>query len=115
MYEYAQKRRLFLDFNELEKTGPAHKLVFEMECILGTEKVTAKGKSKKDAKKRVAQIMLEKIPDLDIPDDLNSDQSVSSTTKLKKRKRSDTNGVLDNIVGFFSTSDDKVGYSFIHR
>ncbi|XP_044763076.1 double-stranded RNA-binding protein Staufen homolog 2-like [Coccinella septempunctata] len=113
LYEYAQKRRLSLEFNELERSGPAHKLIFEMECTLGPEKISAKGRSKKEAKRIAAEKMIEIIPDLDLPTDLNVDPTSDGTTKLKggKRKASktlldDTKDALNNMVNFFSSGDE---------
>ncbi|XP_045464496.1 maternal effect protein staufen-like isoform X2 [Harmonia axyridis] len=112
LYEYAMINRLNLEFNELKKLGPPHKPIFEMECVLGSEKVTARGKSKKETKRILSEKMLQKLPELDLSVGLYDDNTETHTSKLKKRKNNLVNSVaevLGNIGNYFGSDDGVSG------
>lgn len=84
VYETAQKLKVDVSFTIIKEIGKDHKKIFIMECKLGDLAVTAEGKSKKEAKRAVAELMLERVNEL--PDTQSDDYSIILKNKNKKKK-----------------------------
>lgn len=95
VYEIAQKLKVDVSFNVIKERGKDHKKIFVVECKLAHLSVNAEGKSKKEAKRLAAELMLERVDELPgIPDD---DYSVILKTKSKNKKKKQKNKIM---VGF---------------
>ncbi|KAL3271763.1 hypothetical protein HHI36_022233 [Cryptolaemus montrouzieri] len=117
VYEYAQLKRLNVEFNELRKLPPDHKPTFEFECVLGPLSKVATGKSKNEAKKHAAEEMLKEIPHMEFIENYTNDEVSTKSSKKKKKIRNKIKNTkssfdiakdtLNNFVSFFSSNDDQ--------
>lgn len=55
LQEYAQGKKLLLEYKIVEQAGPAHDQIFTCELTVGSKKVLAKGRGKKDAYRLAAE------------------------------------------------------------
>lgn len=64
IYEAANLHNLNVVFKVIEERGQPHLKIFKLQCVVGEFATEAEGPSKKDAKRRAAEIMLPKLKEL---------------------------------------------------
>lgn len=64
VHEIALKRNLKVSFDVIRESGPPHMKTFVTRCSVGEFEAEAEGNSKKMSKKKVAEMMLEKLREL---------------------------------------------------
>ncbi|XP_060083019.1 double-stranded RNA-binding protein Staufen homolog isoform X1 [Ylistrum balloti] len=64
VHEIALKRNLKVSFDVIRESGPPHMKTFVTRCTVGEFEAEAEGNSKKMSKKKVAEMMLEKLREL---------------------------------------------------
>lgn len=64
IYEAANLHNLNVVFKVLEERGQPHLKIFKIQCIVGEFTTEAEGPSKKDAKRRAAELILPKLKEL---------------------------------------------------
>lgn len=92
VYETGQKLKLNVAFDVIKEKGKDHNKIFVMEGKLGHLSVTAEAKSKKEAKKAAAELMLEHVNEL--PGATDEDYSVILKSKNKSKKKSKKNNKI---------------------
>lgn len=85
VYELAQKLKTDVSFEIIKQRGKSHNKIFVMQAKLGHIVVTAEGKSKKEAKKAAAELVLDHVHEL--PGIPKEDYSVILQTKTKKKNK----------------------------
>ncbi|XP_038051600.1 double-stranded RNA-binding protein Staufen homolog 2-like isoform X3 [Patiria miniata] len=61
VYEKAHQHNLSVNFNVTEEKGPPHLKNFKVECIVGEYKTEGTGNSKKNAKRKAAELMIKNL------------------------------------------------------
>lgn len=85
VHEIAQKLKIDVGFDVVKERGKDHNKIFVMQGKLGHILVTAEGKSKKEAKKIAAELILERVNEL--PGIPKEDYSIILKTKRPKNKK----------------------------
>lgn len=95
VHEAGQKRKIDVSFDVVNEEGPAHKRVFTMRCTLGHLTTEAEGHSKKDAKRRAAELMMERMDELP---ELSDEAQILSSMKSDKKKKNKKKKIKKNNV-----------------
>lgn len=101
VHEIAQKLKIDVGFDIVKERGKDHNKVFVMQGKLGSILVTTEAKSKKEAKKSAAELILERINEL--PGIPKEDYSIILKTKSKKnKKKNKQNKIVVSLDGIFA-------------
>ncbi|CAG9859588.1 unnamed protein product [Phyllotreta striolata] len=113
VYEEGQKRKIDVEFEVLEESGPAHKRTFSTECRFGDITTTGEGTSKKESKRIAAEYMLEKIKTLEpLPFDSEYNSDKPKDKKKRKKKKKLIKNKLDEIsLTLDSVKDSLIGFA----
>lgn len=100
VYEIAQKMKIDVSFEIIKERGKDHKKIFVMQAKLGHVSVTAEGKSKKEAKKAAAELILERVNELGVSKD---DYSILLKNKnnIKKKNKQKNKVMVSLKPGWF--------------